>query len=148
MPAAAFDPVAKNRIWKEFCDRETATIKLNTHFSVSDPSKLDVFPEKPNNMVPELSLDQAEMDEANDKLRELCTVRDAFKPPQEKYDLPMTSSQEIGWATRMLMPRNPMFHKPRNSCDITRYADAYYADKGVTPFTQVGPKFADPNLGL
>ena len=67
-------------------------------------------------------------------LNELCSVKDASALPNEKYDLPETSAQECGFRYEPFVKVNPMFHKPRGSCEITRYADAYYETTGVTPF--------------
>ena len=33
----------------------------------------------------------------------------AQKAPQDKYEAPVTSAQEVGWNTKPLVPRNPRF---------------------------------------
>ena len=108
-------------------------IKLNTTFALGNLKNLDVFPEKPNLLKAETVPDEAEMEEAKELLNTLCSVKDTGALPNEKYDMPMTSSQEVGFRYKPFVPVNPMFHKPRGSCEITRYADAYYHTTGSRP---------------
>jgi hypothetical protein len=56
-----------------------------------------------------------------------------FKTPYEKYDSPVTSSQEFGWHLGEKLNRNTRKH-PKIGCDVTRYADEYYAMKGKSPY--------------
>ena len=133
-PPPGPDMVAKNKVWAEACEKEVRMIKLNTTFALGNLKNLDVFPEKPNLLKAETVPDEAEMEEAKELLNTLCSVKDTGALPNEKYDMPMTSSQEVGFRYKPFVPVNPMFHKPRGSCEITRYADAYYHTTGVTPF--------------
>lgn len=82
------------------------------------------------------TVDKQEMDAANTLLKSLCSVQDDDTLPSERFELPMTSSQEVGWVHKPLVPPNPMFKHPRDSCDITKYADAYYEMVGTTPFSR------------
>jgi len=66
------------------------------------------------------------MDAASTLLKSLCAVQDGDLLPSERFELPVTSAQEVGWKFKPLVPRNAMFAKPRNSCDITLYADKYF----------------------
>ena len=55
-----------------------------------------------------------------------------FKRPNEKYQFPLTQSQEIGWD---ICPNlNTGIRRYKKTCDVTRYADDYYTLKGVNPF--------------
>ena len=109
-------------------------IHLNTSFALGDLRNLDIFPEKPNLLKKAEVPDEATIAETRALLNELCSVKDASALPNEKYDLPETSAQECGFRYEPFVKVNPMFHKPRGSCEITRYADAYYETTGVTPF--------------
>jgi len=82
------------------------------------------------------AVDKHEMDAANTLLKSLCSVRDGDLLPSERFELPMTSSQEVGWVYKPLVPANPMFQHPRDACEITKYADSYYEMVGTTPFTR------------
>jgi hypothetical protein len=64
----------------------------------------------------------------------MCSVKHCNLLPSERFDVPQTSAQEVGFMFTTLVKPNPMFHKPRDGCAITRYADAYYETTGVTPF--------------
>ena len=133
-PPAPPDMVAKNKIWAEACEKEVRMIHLNTSFALGDLRNLDIFPEKPNLLKKAEVPDEATIAETRALLNELCSVKDASALPNEKYDLPETSAQECGFRYEPFVKVNPMFHKPRGSCEITRYADAYYETTGVTPF--------------
>lgn len=49
----------------------------------------------------------------------------ALKTPTEKYDEPMTSSQEVGWHCRPLVPPNPRFMHGVRSGPETAFAQTY-----------------------
>ena len=55
-----------------------------------------------------------------------------FKIPSEKYQFPITQSQEIGWDVCPYL--NTGKRMAKKTCDVTRYADEYFALKGVSPF--------------
>lgn len=56
-----------------------------------------------------------------------------FEMPNRKYTNPLTSSQEFGWYQNEKL--NYKLKKyPRYICDVTRYADEYYALKGKSPY--------------
>jgi hypothetical protein len=56
-----------------------------------------------------------------------------FKTPNEKYENPLTSSHEFGWHSGEKLNRNSRRH-PKIGCDVTRYADEYYAMKRQSPY--------------
>jgi hypothetical protein len=128
------DLVSKNRIWAEACEKEVANLKLNTNFALGSLSKLDVYSEKPNLLKPVTVPTKTEVDDARALLDELCSVKDAGLLPREKFDIPQTSAQEVGFTFSKLVKTNPMFAHPRSGCAVTRYADSYYETTGVTPF--------------
>lgn len=57
-----------------------------------------------------------------------------FKTPYEKYVSPLTSSQEFGWDRSQYLNLYMKKH-PKNSCDVTRYADEYQSLKGQSPYS-------------
>ena len=79
-----------------------------------------------------------ELLDAAEQLRHICSIKTADQIPPEKYDLPQTSSQEYGWVHKPLVEVEDEFmaHNSRSSCEITRYADAYYTMAGTTPFSK------------
>ena len=61
-----------------------------------------------------------------------------FKVPNEKYLNPLTSSHDFGWYKGELLNRNQVRH-PKATCDVTKYADEYYALKGRSPYASKNP---------
>ena len=62
----------------------------------------------------------------------------SFKTPIEKYTYPMSSSQEYGWDTKVLMRDLRKVTKPQ--CDITKFANNYVASfGGRSPFSKKMP---------
>ena len=62
--------------------------------------------------------------------------RVALLPP-ERYDVPQSSAQEYGWhMSKPLVPPSTLVDASRKSCEETRYASAYYAISGLTPFSR------------
>jgi len=105
--------------------------KLNTNFFIADPKSMPTFPEKPNYVLPTVSMNAADLEEASRTLKEVCSVKNTDLLPYEKFESPVTSTHELGWhAKTQLVKAHPMFHHSRGSCDITKYADAYYAMSG------------------
>ena len=76
---------------------------------------------------------QASLDELSNRQRV------ALLPP-EKYELPMSSSQEYGvHMNKPLVPPSTLTHMDasRKTCEETRYASHYYAlSGGLTPFSK------------
>mmetsp|Transcript_42053 Transcript_42053/g.134301 ORF Transcript_42053/g.134301 Transcript_42053/m.134301 type:complete len:149 (+) Transcript_42053:198-644(+) len=136
MLSGKIDEVSRNSIWSEHCSKELSHMQLNTNFSIANPWKMATLPEKPNYTMPNNMVTKDMLDESVDALKAVCSITNPDKRPNEKYTLPMTSSQEYGWSTRMLVPTNPMFQQRRKACDITRYADDYYNMSGTTPFSR------------
>ena len=138
MISAKLDPVARNSIWREHCEKQLRYLSLNTNFSIRDPTKMTVLPEKPNYVLPHNRVTPDDEEDAMNTLKERCSVKDADIVPPEKYECPQTAAQAVGWHAKPLSKANPMFVYRRGSCDITRYADKYFEMSGVTPFTRKG----------
>ena len=59
-------------------------------------------------------------------------IKDYFKVPNEKYENPITSSQEFGWYKGEKLNKN--MKRFRIGCNETKYGDTYYAMKGRSVF--------------
>ena len=97
---------------------------------------MDCLPDKPNYIFPKVKLSSGDVDFATTKLAAVCSKKDVHLGPSEKYPLPKTTSQEYGWIHEALVSPNDMFSHKLDSCDITRYANAYYSMSGTTPFSR------------
>mmetsp|Transcript_26989 Transcript_26989/g.32768 ORF Transcript_26989/g.32768 Transcript_26989/m.32768 type:complete len:154 (+) Transcript_26989:207-668(+) len=137
---AKIDEVSRNSIWREHCKKELSHHTLNTNFNISNPLKMPTLPEKPNYVLPNTSMSKQDVEVANATLREVCSIKNAEVPPPEKYESPVTAGNEYGWHSKVnLVGKNQMFAHPRSACEITKYADAYYAMSGTTPFSRKDP---------
>jgi hypothetical protein len=77
----------------------------------------------------------------NDKLKTVTHT------PKDKWNVPQTSNQEIGWFAEVLMfliqqkkAENPQFVHKRAGCPETHYADGYYTMKHVSLFSNKSQK--------
>lgn len=61
-----------------------------------------------------------------------------FKIPSEKYVYPLTSSHDFGWTKGEKLNKNQR-RCPKIGCDVTKYADEYYALKGRSPYATKNP---------
>jgi hypothetical protein len=64
-------------------------------------------------------------------------IKDYFKIPSEKYYYPLTSSHEFGWESGENL--NKQARHPKFTCDVTAYANEYYALKGRSPYASKDP---------
>uniref|UniRef100_A0A7S0RVE5 Uncharacterized protein n=1 Tax=Chlamydomonas leiostraca TaxID=1034604 RepID=A0A7S0RVE5_9CHLO len=135
------DAVAKNSIWEEHVRKENKTISLGETFSISDPRKMDILPEKPNRTVPAPQPDPKDVASASALLHELSSLKDTDKMPHERFALPVTGNMEYGFfSTRPLVPTNPMFDYKTRSCDVTNFATVFVNSIGHSPFARTdGP---------
>ena len=56
------------------------------------------------------------------------------KPPSDKYEFPLTDAQEIGWYCKPEFVTKNAWHRGRNSCEVTQYANTYVTCMGKSPF--------------
>ena len=72
-----------------------------------------------------VGLEPVEMGDDPDVKKVVQGLLDAQRMPQEKYDEPVTSSQEVGWFHNPLVAPNPRFvHKLRQG-EATKFAETY-----------------------
>lgn len=73
------------------------------------------------------AVDDAEVEEAAQTLKELCSFKSTDLGPHDKYESPMAMSHEVGWHSKVQLVRShPMFSAARGSCDVTQFADNYW----------------------
>ena len=78
------------------------------------------------------------------------------KIPQEKYDAPTTSAQEVGWFYEPLVQPNPKFQHGLHQGDATKFAENYTLKmagarrmaQNKTPAATPPPPLAVPEPGL
>mmetsp|Transcript_25003 Transcript_25003/g.48602 ORF Transcript_25003/g.48602 Transcript_25003/m.48602 type:complete len:145 (+) Transcript_25003:66-500(+) len=131
-----FDQVAINSIWREHIKKERAILTLNDKFRLN-PKQLtaNMITGKPN-------VDPARMGHRTEADPEMIAELDDIlkttkKVPTEKYDEPMTTSQQIGWYSVPLMQNRKKLGI--KNCEITQYANDYSMAMGRNPFARKEP---------
>jgi len=69
---------------------------------------------------------------SNEKLRR--TLQSIHLKPRQKYKLPMTSNQEIGWFQHLKPGENPKWSQPRKGNPITYWASEFEVLTKQNPF--------------
>lgn len=131
---AGMDEVSRNKVWEEHVKKENHTLRLNEQFSIGDPRRMNILPEKPNYTVPTLNADKAVMESAQQTLSQLSNCKDTDKLPPERFALPVTGNMEYGFFAKQLVKPSPMFDHKRTTCDVTEYANTYVAMAGASPY--------------
>ncbi|CAK9204625.1 unnamed protein product [Sphagnum troendelagicum] len=135
---APMDPISANRVWKEHCDKCDAIPTLQGPFQI-DPRTMFILTDKVTNVHPSIKVTRKEYEDALKLMETLSPIKNAQMPPPDKYDLPLTAAQEIGWNTKPLVKKNPLFTFERNACEVTLYAHKYFMSLGVNPFAKKKP---------
>jgi FAM183A and FAM183B related len=128
-------------IWRDVVGREMKAMKRFDHsggFVISDPRKL-------KSVTPKIG----EVDKGHDPLAATRraeeveslkkTLADASRLPKEKYKLPLTASQEVGWFSQYMEPEP--FKATNKTCDEVAFATRYFESEGKGLFHR------DPNAG-
>ena len=135
--------VAHNAIWRELIRKENEIIERQKKSTF----RLNVRSIKLMATKPESARGQADlsMEELQAKLNlDKASERQVFGvvPPvtEVRTGVPLTASAEIGWfLNRRTHARIARFRqrwqKPRNTCDVTQYADDFHAMTRVSPFS-------------
>ncbi|XP_028259128.1 cilia- and flagella-associated protein 144 [Parambassis ranga] len=112
------DLVHQNEIHIETVKKEQRLQKLHTEFSINPYRKLHILPDKPMSRKPtEAVVENSEFIKAFHKAREI---------PTEKYEAPLTESQEIGWVSAPLISSDRQdlrFNFYRVSTDVTKHSE-------------------------
>ena len=66
-------------------------------------------------------------------------IKQNAKLPQEKFDFPVTRSQEIGWMHNQAWSNgrdriSSAWYRGKGTTDVTQFADAYCTMSGCSPF--------------
>eukprot|EP00741_Cyanophora_paradoxa_P004526 tig00000808_g4395.t1 len=127
------DVVSQNFIWREHIKKEMKLTKLNPHFRVN-PHSMHTVTDKPaivqrENPVPHTP---TEIDAIM-----MRTIERSMKVPKEKYSVPQTTAQTVGWDHVPLVPPScpERFRRPKDSCYETAYAAEYVKSMGKNPFS-------------
>lgn len=98
-----------------------------------------IIPDKPNRVrfAPAALADQVQR--AKETLRSLCLTSFEDRTPEQVHALPITTNQEYGFDHTPLAKPEGLFSHPKGTCDVTRYADTYYAMTGRSPFAPAAP---------
>eukprot|EP00882_Tetradesmus_deserticola_P011660 GHRQ01012335.1.p1 GENE.GHRQ01012335.1~~GHRQ01012335.1.p1 ORF type:complete len:110 (+),score=27.19 GHRQ01012335.1:436-765(+) len=95
--SAKLDEVSRNCILEEAIRREERNMRLNTEFTVSDPRKMPILPEKPNYTTPASQPTEQQLQAAHDKLVSLTNLKHVEQSPTQVHQLPPTSNMEYGF---------------------------------------------------
>ncbi|CAG9462366.1 unnamed protein product [Pedinophyceae sp. YPF-701] len=130
---SSIDEVSRIAIWREHVKKEGALV-MRTEFSLSHPNRLQGIPEKPNKVDPRVQVNEEATLAATTKLNDLSQTKDTHLLPFQKYKTPQTTSQQYGWVQEQLMKPRNRFTYGKGQCDVTTYADHYYAMSGRSPY--------------
>ena len=130
---ANYNEIALNQIYSEHCEKEAKGFKpkltytANPCASMALNNGLGSRQEYVTDKVGLVATGQGPVEMPTDP--DIKAVVDgllgATKTPHEKYDAPQTSSQEVGWFHKPLVPENPRFvHKLRQG-EATQFAETY-----------------------
>ncbi|DAZ99791.1 TPA: hypothetical protein N0F65_001300 [Lagenidium giganteum] len=133
--ASKIDEVARNQIWREQLKTEYIMESPLTPFQLNAKT-LSAITQKPTLTHP---ADFAKGQEDKETLEIAAKMRDIMKRPNEKYPMPLTESQRVGWLHENALKgiradmQQRMF-KGRGSCDVIKFADTYCTMAGCSPF--------------
>ncbi|KAK9823174.1 hypothetical protein WJX72_000838 [[Myrmecia] bisecta] len=132
------DEVSRNSIWREHCRKENSKLKMSDTFSIPNPQRMTILPEKPNYTVPRvIRPDSDEVLQATQKLASLCNAKHTHQLPNQTHMLPVSSNMEYGFNYTPLFQTHPMFQYRKTKCDVTAYAETYCAAMGgQSPFAK------------
>uniref|UniRef100_A0A7S4C0N5 Uncharacterized protein n=1 Tax=Chrysotila carterae TaxID=13221 RepID=A0A7S4C0N5_CHRCT len=124
--------VALNAIWAEHVDKEKQYMQPKTKFTCNPMSSVEMnnglgsrvpfVTDKVGYAPPKETVDLGDDPDVHAVVQGLL---DARKPPQAKYDAPMTSAQEVGWNTTPLAAPNPRFKHGLAQGESTSFAETY-----------------------
>lgn len=59
------------------------------------------------------------------------TLKKTLQTPQERYDMPQTTQQEIGWFKDPITSKSSIFYRPSVKCDETKFAEELIRSNAV-----------------
>eukprot|EP00316_Scyphosphaera_apsteinii_P022202 CAMPEP_0119313008 /NCGR_PEP_ID=MMETSP1333-20130426/27516_1 /TAXON_ID=418940 /ORGANISM="Scyphosphaera apsteinii, Strain RCC1455" /LENGTH=154 /DNA_ID=CAMNT_0007317723 /DNA_START=35 /DNA_END=499 /DNA_ORIENTATION=- len=124
--------VALNSIWAEHVEKEKAYMHPKTKFTCNPMSSVEMnnglgsrVPFVTDKVGYRVGLDPVKLGDDPDVHAVVQGLLDAQKVPQQKYEAPMTSAQDVGWNTTPLVPPNPRFQHGLAQGDSTKFAENY-----------------------
>eukprot|EP00310_Coccolithus_braarudii_P013149 CAMPEP_0183350914 /NCGR_PEP_ID=MMETSP0164_2-20130417/21958_1 /TAXON_ID=221442 /ORGANISM="Coccolithus pelagicus ssp braarudi, Strain PLY182g" /LENGTH=155 /DNA_ID=CAMNT_0025522947 /DNA_START=48 /DNA_END=515 /DNA_ORIENTATION=- len=125
--------VSLNAIWAEHVDKEKAYMQPKTKFTCNPLSSVEMnnglgsrVPFVTDKVGYSMGAQQDDVEIEDPDVRAVVQgLLDAQKPPQGKYEQPMTSAQEVGWNTKPLVAPNPRFQHGLAQGDSTKFAENY-----------------------
>jgi|EP00505_MAST-04D_sp_SCG-Rhode-Island_P001499 hypothetical protein len=137
-----FNPVQANQIWSETLKKENKSLKFSENFRVNPKAiALSTVTPKPQSVNPfalaeKLRTTDPSQDSAADPEVEKI-MKEAARPPQEKYKFPQTGGQAIGWSWKDGVEEYEIDRKWRAThaqSEIVSYVDNYVLSFGKSPY--------------
>jgi hypothetical protein len=116
--------VHQNAIFCETVHKEQKHQKLYTNFSINPYKKMHALTGKPNSRH-----DSGDGEEDSEFIK---SYQKAQQTPTEKFQVPQTEAQEIGWDTTPLVEphrHDNRFHHAKKNSEITKFMDAFWKQK-------------------
>jgi hypothetical protein len=157
MPSDFLTPIQKEAILRERITKENSNLQYRTEFSTNALSLQRNFvsgkfytknKKEPTNHAWENSPRKNKPEKTAEELKLTQELKRQYKTdlkrfdlgPREKYKLPQTRAQELGWywdEPGFADEVNDEVYNPSHSikqCDVTLYAKAHIQSKGINPF--------------
>eukprot|EP00162_Nutomonas_longa_P004326 comp15081_c0_seq1/m.22477 comp15081_c0_seq1/g.22477 ORF comp15081_c0_seq1/g.22477 comp15081_c0_seq1/m.22477 type:complete len:141 (+) comp15081_c0_seq1:83-505(+) len=136
MGSKDYSEYQKNAIWRERIRKEEANQVVITDFLFT-LGQTAVYTEKvgQGQLTREQETELLKAIESDPKLRRLVNP---MNPPRDKYNKPVTTQHDLGWFSKPLVPKNPLFgDQSVPQCDITKFG---------SQFSVTGKHFRGPPL--
>ncbi|XP_002984493.2 uncharacterized protein LOC9644232 [Selaginella moellendorffii] len=134
---AVDDMVALDNLYKSMNSKLEAVEVQAAEYRLN-PLTAEVLTKKPTQVTSSRKVTKQEFEEAQKFLGACFPIQDLDMPPPEKYEVPMTASQEYGWCSQPLVKPKKLFNYSRESCEITQFAAAYFECVKTTPYSKRG----------
>ena len=137
MISMKIDEVSRNYIWREHLVKEAKREGPLMGFQFN-PATVSSVTVKPTSVDPRDYTRPSAVLSPEGKMIE-AKILSSEKMPQEKYEFPMTRSQEIGWLNSEAWTNgrdrlSATWYSGKGTTDVTRFADAYCTMAGCSPF--------------
>ena len=130
--AKDYSEISLNQIWSEHVEKEASFFKMKTKFTANPCSSIEMnnglgsrVPFVTDKVGYRVGLDPVTLPDDKDVRDVVAGLLGQQKIPQEKYDAPTTSAQEVGWFYEPLVQPNPKFQHGLHQGDATKFAENY-----------------------
>ena len=124
--------VSLNKIWHEHVDKEKAYCVPKTKYTANPCSSIEMnnglgsrMPSVTDKVGYRVGLDPVTLPDDKDVQDVVAGLLGQQKIPQEKYEAPQTSAQDVGWFYEPLVQPNPKFQHGLRQGDATKFAENY-----------------------